>query len=118
MTDSTLLEPDVTTSYRTTVLATVFTLTGACVVWLYGIVVGRLFLLLPVYEICGFDRTQDYTYDSSWFPLRSVCSLRGGGRTDLVPGFVNPLIFALLVAAVFFTVRAVLIRRRMRAGDS
>lgn len=102
------------TRYRATVLAAFATLTGASAVWLYGMVVGRLFLLLPTYEICGFDRTQDYTYDSSWFPLRSVCALRGGGTTDLVPGFVNPVLLALLVVAVFFAARAVLIRRRTR----
>ncbi|GAA1012709.1 hypothetical protein Aple_014620 [Acrocarpospora pleiomorpha] len=76
-------------------------LVAAAVTYLYGFWVGGFLELRATSEYCA-DKPLAFPATSwSWVPLRHQCRWSDGGATDLVPWYVNPVVFSCLgVAAV------------------
>lgn len=86
-----------------------WSLFGATVMYVWGFLNG---LAVPdIEEVCNRHH-QPWVYDpnhrESLFPISTPCN----PDYDLVPFYVNPLVFALLASAVVFTVIAVVKRVR------
>jgi hypothetical protein len=79
-----------------------FLLLAAALSLVYGFWAGRFLDLRPVDEYCARKPFSSYP-STSWglFPLERSCQWSDGTSTDLVPWYVNPVMFAFLAAAVF-----------------
>jgi hypothetical protein len=92
---------------RRYVLASGAALTGAIVVYLSGIWGGRFLDLRPTSDYCSRAELGEPPITWSWFPLSNECHYVGAGSQELVPAYVNPLLYLCLAAAVLFVVLAV-----------
>jgi hypothetical protein len=86
-----------------------WSLFGAAVMYVWGFLNG---LAVPdIEEVCN-RHNQPWVFEpdhrESMFPLSTPCN----SSYDLVPFYVNPVVFALLASAVVFTVIAVVKRVR------
>jgi hypothetical protein len=86
-----------------------WSLVGAAVIYVWGFL--SVFGTFDIEEVCH-RHNQPWVYDpnhrESLFPISNPCN----PDYDLVPFYVNPLVFALLASAVVFTVIAVVKRVR------
>jgi hypothetical protein len=90
---------------------------AAAVTYISGVWYGHFFAPLAWDEVCVAKPLNDIPSRTSWLPLSNSCVWKDGTSTELVPGFVNPLTLAFLVAAAACLVLAVLASRRHRAKD-
>ncbi len=56
---------------------------------------------------CGGKLPANPAFQSSWLPLANSCRYADGTSTNLVPGFVIPIVFTWLAAAAICVVLAV-----------
>jgi hypothetical protein len=94
--------------------AAVVTLVAAGVTYVVGLVDGHLLDLRPEQSFCtAKPLSQANPFGGAgMFPISQKCRWNDGTTTELVPSYVNPLLFTLLALAVLFLVLAVLSRRR------
>jgi hypothetical protein len=81
---------------------------GALIVYAHGFWAGRFLELAPTSEYCVSKPLGDPATSWTWLPLRHLCHWQDGTTTDLVPGYVNPLVILLIVGAVTGTVMCAL----------
>lgn len=98
------------------VVASFAALAGAVVVHLSGVWSGHFLDLRPTSDYCSRAELGEPPITWSFFPLSHRCHYVGGGSQELVPAYVNPVLFLCLAAAVVFVVRAV--RLRFGAGGA
>jgi hypothetical protein len=80
----------------------------AVVAWIVGVESGKLMSLRPAYEYCGGHVR---ALSSHFVPLTHQCLYTDGTSRELVPVWVNPLLFVSLAATL------VLILLAMRAAN-
>jgi hypothetical protein len=90
-------------------------LAAAGVTYIYGFWTGQFLSLAPTSEMCTAPRPRG-TPPMSWtlFPLSNQCRWADGTSTDLVPWYVNPILFVCLATAVVCVVLAIRAARRHR----
>ncbi|NRQ39971.1 hypothetical protein HII36_50315 [Nonomuraea sp. NN258] len=90
----------------------------AILVYGYGLWSGWFLQLVPTSEFCVSKPLDDPATSWSLFPLRHLCHWRDGTSSDLVPGYINPLIYLSIVGVVIeivMGVRAIARRRKLLA---
>jgi hypothetical protein len=90
-------------------------LLAAPVLWVHGIYVGRVLIPLATSEICTAGPLTAPYSDESLLPVSNVCYYADGSTDELVPGYVNPLLFAVIAAFVLFLVLDMRARHLRRA---
>ena len=79
----------------------------AAVIYLHGFWAGDFYTFRATSEYC-FDKPLAFPATSwTWLPLRHMCNWDDGTSTDLVPVYVNPILFVCLAAAVICMVPAI-----------
>lgn len=92
---------------------------------------GRVLLLRGASEICGAEPVRDAagskqfaSLAQTFLPLGNICRYTDGSSLDLVPSYVNPVVFALMVVAsaccglgLMATVRRARWNRQWRGED-
>lgn len=82
----------------------------------YGFWSGRFLDLGPTSGYCPAKPLAFPATTWTWFPLTDRCHYTDGSTTELVPVYVNPILFTSLAAAVVCVVLAVRAARRDRAN--
>ncbi|MFF3671925.1 hypothetical protein [Microtetraspora malaysiensis] len=86
----------------------------AGVFYVHGIWEGRFLELRPTSEYCA-DKPLAFPATSwTWLPLTHQCRWSDGTTTDLVPAYVNPVVYACLALVLACIVMAVRAARRNR----
>lgn len=75
----------------------------AAVSWLAGFVAGDFLVLRGNDELCGGETTR---LSERLIPLSARCIFTNGTTRDLVPAWVNPVVFVSLVGGVVLLVLA------------
>ncbi|GAA0981336.1 hypothetical protein GCM10009555_049320 [Acrocarpospora macrocephala] len=90
----------------------------AAATYVHGFWAGGFLELRATSEYCA-DKPLAFPATSwSWLPLRHQCRWHDGGATDLVPWYVNPVVFICLVAAAVCMVLAIRTAHRNRIDDT
>ncbi|WP_431883860.1 hypothetical protein [Micromonospora gifhornensis] len=90
---------------------------AAIVTYVHGLWVSHLLDIRATSEYCTAKPLASTATSADWLPLRHVCRYADGTSTDLVPGYVNPIIFLCLFIAVVSTALALRSARRSRAAE-
>jgi hypothetical protein len=96
------------------VSGTLLALLAAAAFYVHGVWVGHFLDLTPTSDYCAAKPLAFPATSWTWFPLTHRCRWNDGTTTDLVPWYVNVLVFACLGAAVTFVVLAIRGARRNR----
>jgi hypothetical protein len=91
-------------------------LLSAGLTYAHGFWVGRFLEQRPTDEYCTekpLSSYQSITWDL--FPLKNLCQWSDGTSTELVPWYVNPIMFAFLAAATAFFALAIEAARHNRS---
>ncbi|MFF7635113.1 hypothetical protein ACFZB9_18450 [Kitasatospora sp. NPDC008050] len=88
---------------------------AAVATYLHGLWSGHFLDLRGRMSYCGPGEPATRPEFQGWVPLSHQCRWRDGSATELVPGYVNPVIVGCLVAMVVLLVLAQLAHRRAGA---
>jgi hypothetical protein len=102
------------------IYAALLALLAAVLTYAYGFWVGRFLELRPINEYCTRKPLGTPPISWTWMPLSNRCRWNDGTTTDLVPWYVNVLLFVCLGVAVTLiglAVRDALRRRRTAPQD-
>ncbi|PYC71929.1 hypothetical protein C7C45_09840 [Micromonospora arborensis] len=94
------------------VVGTVVAPAAAIVVYLHGVWTGHLIDLRAVSEFCPAKPLASTSTSVDVLPLRHLCHYADGTTNDLVPAYVNPIVFLCLALGVTCTALAVRSARR------
>lgn len=86
----------------------------AGVTYAVGVWNSHLLDLAPTSDYCSAKPLGEPPITWAWLPLVNRCHYSDGTVQDLVPGYVNPVLFLCLAAAVACCVLAVRAARRNR----
>ena len=96
----------------------------AAITYFHGFWTGHFLDLRATDEYCFDKPLASPPTSSTWLPLRHLCNWDDGTSTDLVPVYVNPILFVCLAATVICMVLAIraargeLSRRKRNKVDS
>ncbi|MEV6365387.1 hypothetical protein AB0L86_00640 [Micromonospora musae] len=85
---------------------------AAAAVYLHGVWAGHFLDLRATSEYCPAKPLASTSTSADWLPLRHLCRYADGTTTDLVPAYVNPIVFLCLALAVACTALALRSARR------
>ncbi len=88
----------------------------AGVSYVHGVLAGRFLELRPTSEYCADKPLGSPATSWTWLLLTHRCRWSDGTTTDLVPAYVNPVVYACLALALTCTVVAVRTARRNRSN--
>jgi hypothetical protein len=89
------------------VRGTLLALLAAAACYGHGVWVGHFLELAPTSDYCAAKPLAFPATNWTWLPLTHRCRWNDGTTADLVPSYVNVLVFACLGAAVTFAVLAI-----------
>ncbi|MET7750811.1 hypothetical protein [Micromonospora sp. NPDC005367] len=96
------------------VVGTVVVPSTAGAVYLHGLWAGHFLDLRATSVYCPAKPLDSTATSADWMPLRHQCRYADGTTTDLVPAYVNPLLFLCLAVTVSCTALALRSARRLR----
>ncbi|MGI5522744.1 hypothetical protein ACQEUX_17700 [Micromonospora sp. CA-259024] len=99
------------------VVGTVVAPTSAIVIYLHGVWAGHFLDLRATSEYCSAKPLGSTPTSTDWVPLRHLCRYADGTTSNLVPAYVNPIVFLCLAAGVACTALAVRAARRPGRTD-
>ncbi|MEV0004577.1 hypothetical protein AB0H28_20165 [Micromonospora sp. NPDC050980] len=99
------------------VIGTVVAPFAAVVVYLHGLWAGHFLDLRAASEYCPARSSAPTSTSFDWLPLRHLCRYADGTNTNLVPAYVNPIVFLCLAMGVVCTALALRSARRQGRAD-
>lgn len=102
-------------SARYYVIGAVLAPLAAVTTYLHGLWSGHVLDLRGRTSYCGSGEPASRPEFQGWVPLSHQCRWRDGSATELVPGYVNPVVVGCLVAMVVLLVLAQVAHRRAGA---
>ncbi|MGW3889546.1 hypothetical protein ACWD69_12755 [Micromonospora chokoriensis] len=85
---------------------------AAVVVYVHGLWADHFFDLRAASEYCPANPGAPTSTSDGWLPLRHVCRYADGATADLVPAYINPVVFLCLATAAACTALALRSARR------
>lgn len=86
----------------------------AVAVYVHGVWVSHLLDLRAKSEYCPGKQLGVQSDSISWLPLSYLCRWEDGTATELVPAYVNPIVFACAALTIAAVAAAIVLSRRKR----
>ncbi|KAB1927525.1 hypothetical protein F8280_06955 [Micromonospora noduli] len=99
------------------VVGTIVAPFAAVGVYLHGLWAGHFLDLRATSVYCPAKPLASTSTSADWLPLRHLCRYADGTTTELVPPYVNPIVFLCLAIAVACTALALRSARRPANAD-